>query len=314
MSADAPDRIGGASDIPGGNRGRAGLGAVWERDGRDWPHREHSRFVQAGGQRWHVQVWGSGPPLLLLHGTGASTHSWRDVAPLLASRFTVVVPDLPGHGFTDLPVAGRLSLPGMAWGVRKLLAALDIAPALAAGHSAGAAVMLRSCLDGGIAPRAAVSVNGALLPMRGLPGHLFAPIARIVASVPIVPLLLSWRALDRAKVERLIRDTGSTISPEGINYYARLMQSARHIKGALGMMAQWNLQPLARDLPRLATPLTLLIGDKDKAIPPAEADRIGSLLPKTTIVHDPNSGHLTHEEDPALAARVIEEAWDRANK
>ena len=75
----------------------------WERDGRDWPNRASSRFVDAGGLRWHVQVMGEGPVVLLIHGTGASTHSFRALAPLLAPHFTVVVPDLPGHGFTDAP-------------------------------------------------------------------------------------------------------------------------------------------------------------------------------------------------------------------
>ena len=78
----------------------------WERDGRDWPNREASRFVEAGGLRWHVQQMGRGPVLLLLHGTGASTHSWRALLPLLAKSFTVVAPDLPGHGFTATPSGG----------------------------------------------------------------------------------------------------------------------------------------------------------------------------------------------------------------
>lgn len=77
----------------------------WDHDGRDWPNREHSRFVEAAGLRWHVQQMGRGPVLLLLHGTGASTHSWRALMPLLAAEFTVVAPDLPGHGFTSAPPA-----------------------------------------------------------------------------------------------------------------------------------------------------------------------------------------------------------------
>ena len=85
-------------------------GPRWEREGRDWPNRTYSRFVQAARLRWHVQLMGDGPALLLLHGTGAATHSWRALAPLLAERFTVVAPDLPGHGFTQgRPAAGPLA-------------------------------------------------------------------------------------------------------------------------------------------------------------------------------------------------------------
>ena len=58
----------------------------WERDGRDWPNRAASRFVRAGGLDWHVQTMGQGPTVWLIHGTGAATHSWRDILPLLAQR------------------------------------------------------------------------------------------------------------------------------------------------------------------------------------------------------------------------------------
>src|SRR3954470_13494112 len=109
----------------------------WEMEGRLWPNREASSFVQAAGLRWHVQRMGQGPQLLLVHGTGAATHSWRGLAPLLARRFTVVAPDLPGHGFTEAPSPDRLSLPGMVAALDGLLRALDVSPALAVGHSAG---------------------------------------------------------------------------------------------------------------------------------------------------------------------------------
>eukprot|EP01035_Chromulina_nebulosa_P062926 gene62926-86075_t len=98
----------------------------WENDGRDWPNRIASRFLRAGGMRWHVQVMGTGPALLLVHGTGAATHSWRDLAPILAERFTVIAPDLPGHGFSDCPPAHLLSLPAMAQGLASLLGVKNI--------------------------------------------------------------------------------------------------------------------------------------------------------------------------------------------
>ena len=65
----------------------------WARDGPHWPHRTASRFVDAGGCRWHVQVHRAAParPVLwLLHGTGAASHSWRGLVPLLAPHATLV--------------------------------------------------------------------------------------------------------------------------------------------------------------------------------------------------------------------------------
>ena len=276
---------------------------AWRLQG--WPNREASRFVSAGGFRWHVQVMGAGPALLLLHGTGAATHSWRGLAPLLAANFTVVAPDLPGHGFTDTPASARLSLPGMAEAVAALLRALDVRPELVAGHSAGAAILLRMCLDGRIAPRGVVALNGALLPVEGVAGQVFQPLARVLAGVPLLPDLFAWRARDPATVRQLPANTGSRVDDEGVRLYGRLVSDPRHAAGALGMMARWDLRPLLADLPRLQTALLLVAGSRDRTIPPAQAERVRGLVPGATLERQPGLGHLAHEEDPAATAELI---------
>lgn len=282
---------------------------VWEVDGADWPHRDASRFVAAGGFRWHVQVMGKGPVALLLHGTGAATHSWRGLAPLLARRFTVVAPDLPGHAFTDVPPADGLSLPGMAAGVRALLAALDVAPALAVGHSAGAAILARMCLDGALDLRLLVGLNAALLPLRGAAGFLFAPLAKLLVLNPLVPSLFAWSASRGDGVERLLQGTGSTPRQEDVAFYRRLVASSHHVSAVLRMMAAWDLDPLERDLPRLQTPLALVVGEADRTIPPREARRLRILRPDFRLVPLPGLGHLAHEEDPRRLAAVVLQLW-----
>jgi magnesium chelatase accessory protein len=280
-------------------------GPAWDREGLGWPLRAYSRFVPAAGLRWHVQVLGSGPAVLLVHGTGAATHSWRGLAPLLAQRFTVVAPDLPGHGFTELPPPDRLSLPGMADALSGLLAALGTRPTLVVGHSAGAAVLARMCLDGRIAPQALVSLNGALLPLRGFPGQIFAPLAKLLAWTGLVPQLFAWHAGDRAVIERLLRDTGSTLDAEGVELYARLARNPGHVAAAFGMMAHWDLEPLVRDLLRLRPALVLVVGTNDRTIPPEEAARVRALVPTATVVRLPGLGHLAHEERPQEVAAII---------
>jgi len=280
----------------------------WEREGRDWPNREASRFVTAGGLRWHVQVAGSGPDLLLLHGTAAATHSWRDLLPMLAAHYRVIAPDLPGHGFTDLPPPPRLSLPAMSAGVAALLAVLGVKPRLAIGHSAGAAILLRMALDGRIAPATIVSLNGALLPLGEKHAAFFTRAARMLAGLPFIPGLLAWRASNRAVAERLLMDTGSRIEPRGVDLYARLLRHRSHIAAALGMMANWDLHPILHDLPRLQPQLVLLAAARDRTIPPAQAGRVRARLPSARIIQIPGLGHLAHEERPAEIARLIIEA------
>jgi magnesium chelatase accessory protein len=286
---------------------------VWDHDGRNWPNRDASRFLRAGGIRWHVQFAGNGPAILLLHGTGAATHSWHGLLPLLARDFTVIAPDLPGHGFTETPPPRALSLPGMAQAVHALLQALGTTPVLVAGHSAGAAVAALMALEGTIAPRALISINGALLPLRGGPGDLFifSALARMLVSVPLVPWLIARRAGDRAAVERLLRNTGSRLTPEAVDCYAALVRRPGHVAAALGMMAAWDLHPLARALPRLTPKFILVVGGNDRTIPPADAQRVRAVLPLAEIVTLPGLGHLAHEEDPAAVAAIIAAAMTK---
>lgn len=277
----------------------------WDRDGRYWPNRESSRFVQAANMRWHVQILGDGPAILMLHGTGASSHSWGALAPLLAEHFTVVAPDLPGHGFNSAVATNRLSLPGMARSLDRLLSTLEIQPALAVGHSAGAAIMVRMCLEGCIAPRALVSLNGALLPFDGLAGHLFPTMAKLLFLNPLAPRVFAWGASDRSRIERLIKETGSTIDGTGVDLYQRLFRDPRHVAGALGMMANWNLDDLNHDLSKLTAALTLVVGTADRTVPPSTADEVRRMLPTATVDILTDLGHLAHEERPEAVLEII---------
>jgi magnesium chelatase accessory protein len=281
----------------------------WNVDGIDWPNRTASRFVQSGGLNWHVQQLGAGPVALLLHGTGAATHSWRDLAPQIASDFTVIAPDLPGHGFTRGATAAHYSLPGMATAIADLLRTLDVKPDLVVGHSAGAAVATRMCLDATINPAAIVAINGALLPLQSFAFQFFSPLARMLSLNPLVPRVFAWTASDASRVERLLRDTGSTIDAAGLKFYQRLFQSPSHAAGALGMMANWDLVPLERDLPMLKQNLTLIVGNGDKSVPPDDAWRVKTKIPSAKVEVLRGLGHLAHEEQPGVIADHIIATW-----
>ncbi len=277
----------------------------WQVEGRGWPNRDASRFVPAGGMDWHVQTMGEGPSLLLVHGTGAATHSWRALAPLLARHFRVVALDLPGHGFTSAPQDGAYALPQMAAAVAVLLSEIDVQPCWVAGHSAGAAIAIRMALDGTIAPRRIISLNGALMPFPGMAAVAFPALAKLLFLNPFAVPLLAWRGSDPAAVERLIEGTGSHLDAEGLDLYARLFATRRHVGAAVGMMANWDLISLKRDLPKLRRPLTLVAADADRAVPPRDADAVAALLPDATVLAVKGRGHLAHEEAPELFADII---------
>ena len=300
----------------------------WASDGARWPHRAHSRFVQAAGLSWHVQQFDapqpSAPTALLLHGTGASTHSWRTLAPLLMPHFNVLSLDLPGHAFTDMPSEGAnaasMSLPGMAQAIGQLLAILGVTPALMVGHSAGAAIAVRMALDAIVSPQRIISINGALQPLGGLAGQVFSPVAKLMSALPFVPSLFSWQAAQPSVLQRLIDSTGSTLDAEGMALYGLLVSNPGHAAGALGMMAHWDLPQLAADIPRLKIPISLIVGSNDHTVPPRQASRLVALWPTSSaspppeLTVLPGLGHLAHEERADLVAQIVLQQWAGSGK
>jgi magnesium chelatase accessory protein len=282
-----------------------GAALRWSDEGADWPHRQSSQFIAAGGTHWHVQRMGQGPVLLLLHGSGASSHSWRDVVPLLISHFTLLIPDLPGHGFTAALPAQQMSMQGVATSLKALLDALQLQPDWVVGHSAGAAVLVRMCLNHSIAPQALISLNGALLPLSGLSTVWFAPVAKLMANSSLLAGFLASRAQRPGVVQRLIDSTGSHLDAASVEWYARLVRHPAHVAGVLQMMANWDLDGLRRDLPALTTPIVLVVGLGDRTVDPGQADRTAVLLRHARVVRLPQLGHLAHEEAPQLVADLI---------
>ncbi len=279
----------------------------WNREGLIWPHRDSSTFVEAGGARWHVQRMGSGPPLLLLHGTGASVHSWRGLMPLLAEQFEVIAPDLPRHAFTTGHPPEAMSLPRMARAVADLNASLGIAPELIVGHSAGAALALQLALDHGYSGPV-VGLNSALRPFPGPASQIFPAVAKLLFVNPLVPRIFSGAAALSGDTDRFIsKATGSTIEAEGMACYETLLTSPRHTKGALAMMANWDLPTLRTRMHTVSNDVLLVHSDKDAAIPLDWAREAQGWLPNSRLEVLEGLGHLAHEEAPERAAALISE-------
>jgi magnesium chelatase accessory protein len=285
----------------------------WAREGADWPNAEASSFVTAGGYRWHVQQLGEGPVCLLIHGTGAATHSWRDVMPKLATEFRVIALDLPGHGFTRPNFGQKPNLPSLSRAIGALLDTLAVQPELIVGHSAGVALAAQVMMDRQLSVPL-VGFAPALMPFPGLAARLFPQLAKMLFTNPLVSIIVSRLLAPRGETAKfLARATGSRIDAATTDYYARLFGKSGHCDGAIRMMANWRLEPLRDRLGELTSPVLLLHPDRDTAIPLSAVNAAAALIPGCTVRRLPALGHLAHEEDPALAATLIME-WGAAVK
>ncbi len=308
--------------FPGVNASSRSLPS-WESLRGRWPNAAASRFVSAADLRWHVQVLGSGPIALLLHGSWSATHSWRDIAPLLADRFTVVAPDLPGHGFTSRPTKAHMTLDGIASALDALLRAIpearDEAPAVIAGHSAGGAIALEMAVERGTtrgsgalnAPGSIVGINAALV----APGAVISALAPAIQAFVRTGFVgaLATRVADNDRLfASLMRSTRSKISSEQYELYRTFARSREHADAVMEMFAGWDVTALNRALPSIHAPVTLIVGANDGWVPAADAARVAKLLPNARIITLPNAGHVAHEELPARVAGIIAESAARA--
>lgn len=270
----------------------------------DWPGRAYSRIVPCKPHRWHVQSVGSGPDILLLHGAGASTHSWARLTPILAKNYRVIAVDLPGHGYTRSP-RGRSRLCDVAQDVAALTRQEGWHPRVVVGHSAGAAVALEMARTGALDPDRIVAINGALEDFKGPAGWLFPMMAKMLALNPLTGIFITQDNPSRAQVRRIIGATGADLDDTAIDLYARLIQRKSHVEGTLAMMAQWSLRDLNHALPEITTPTLFLHGERDGAVDIRVAERAASVMPDARLERFVGIGHLAQEEAPDLVAGHI---------
>lgn len=278
----------------------------WDTHRHLWPNHAFSQFVTTRRFRWHVQVMGRGPAVLMLHGTGASAHTWAGLSELLSQHFTLVCPDLPGHAFTTSHLDEDFSMQGMANALPELLSALSLTPQAVIGHSAGAAVGMAYVLAH-TAPEARlplVGLNPAWLPLPGVAQWLFPPAAKLAAINPLSGWLVAKQA-NEARVMQLLESTGSHLTNEQVQRYVVLMQSAHHVQGVLRMMSQWHLNHVLQRYAQLNQPVLIQAGTHDRTISFSLAETAQQQLPQCEIARLEGLGHLAHEENAALSAAQL---------
>jgi len=276
----------------------------------DWPNRAASDFFECNGIRWHVQRLGAGPDLLLVHGTGGSTHSWSRCVDALAANFRVTLVDLPGHGFTTVPPAidardDAYSLNGMAKSLSAFLSARSVTPVVAAGHSAGVAVLLRMQLDGLLNASRLVGFNPALVAPPEWYVALIAPLLRSFFESDALADGGAWLARRTRLVKMMLDSSGSALSTADLARYEYLCTRPQHVHAALAMMSRWDLPKIVRDAVALRIPLDLIAGGNDRWVPFGSLQKSVSRIPAASLRAVAGAGHLLLEERPDEVIRAI---------
>lgn len=275
----------------------------WERDLPTWPLHQFSSRVLCKPHHWHVQVMGEGRDILLLHGAGGATQSWRKLIPRLARYGRVIAVDLPGQGFTRLGDRTRCSILAMRDDIARLCEQEGWRPRIIVGHSAGGALGLT--LTDRLGAEYLVCFNAALGRFEGMAGWLFPVLAKTVSVTPFFSTLFAATSGRPAQIERLLASTGSSFDDETVDLYARLASDRMHVDGTLKMMAQWDIAPAEDALVTQTAATLFVVGENDGTVPPKISEKAAATAFGARLVRVPATGHLLHEEAPDRAEAEI---------
>jgi pimeloyl-ACP methyl ester carboxylesterase len=275
------------------------------------------QFRTIHGYRRAFRVAGSGPALLLIHGVGCDSRSWEPVLAKLAQRFTVIAPDLLGHGESDKPRADY-SLPAFANGMRDLLAALGIDRVTVVGHSFGGGVAMQFAYQypqlvervvlvsaGGVAKDVSIALRLAAMPMG----------AEALAMLRAPGVMPAVRGFGRAVGSllgstKLGRDAADVVEmlegfqdPAGLAAFARTLRSVVDARGQFVTM-------LDRTYLVQSLPVQIIWGEDDLIIPVDHAHKAHEAIPGSRVEIFEESGHMPFHDHPDRFVEVVERFID----
>jgi pimeloyl-ACP methyl ester carboxylesterase len=282
-----------------------------------WPVRDVApptlQFRTIHGYRRAFRVAGSGPALLLIHGVGDNSSTWEPVHAKLAQRFTVIAPDLLGHGESDKPRADY-SLAAFANGMRDLLAVLGIKRVTVVGHSLGGGVAMQFAYQyphmverivlvstGGVTKDVSLGLRLAAMPM----GSEALAMLRVPGAVPALQLV------GRAAAKVLGSNKFGRDLPDGLRLLARLKEPAalsafsRTLRAVVDGHGQL-VTMLDRSYLMQSIPVQVIWGEDDLVIPLSHARIAHAAIPGSRLEIFENSGHMPHHDHPGRFVETVE--------
>jgi pimeloyl-ACP methyl ester carboxylesterase len=269
------------------------------------------RHLSIHGHDVGYRMEGRGPVVLLIHGLAGSSRTWREAMPLLTQNYTVVAPDLLGHGESAKPM-GDYSLGAHASGLRDLLFTLGIERATIVGQSLGGGVAMQLAYQHpDLCERLVLVGSGGLgrevsliLRLLALPGAeyamplVFPPFVRSAGDS-----LMGWmgqRGLRNPRVEEMWRAYGSLTDVQNRRAFVRTLRAVVD-HGGQSVSAKDRLYLAA------AVPTLIVWGDDDSVIPVSHAYDAHEEMPGSRLEIFEGASHFPHAEDPHRFVDVLDD-------
>ena len=270
-----------------------------------------SQFVEVMGMQVHLRdemAEGADPealPVVLLHGTSDSLHTWQGWTDVLSQQRRVIRFDLPGFGLTGPFPAGDYRMAHYTQFVLAMLDELDVPRAIVAGNSFGGQLAWETAYAAPERVAALVLVDAA--------GYLFEtqsmPIGFRIAQIPGLNELMN-RVLPRGMVESSVRSVYGNpdrVTPALVDrYYDLTLREGNRAALAARFREARGTEDAPARLATLNMPTLIIWGDQDRLIPPDSATRFHQDLPNNTLRLFPGLGHVPQEEDPSGTVEAVQ--------
>lgn len=273
---------------------------------------DDSRFVEINGIDVHYKQHGSGEPvMILLHGFGASTFSWREVMQPLTSAGTVIAFDRPAFGLTERPMPGEwegespYALNSQIELLIGLMDRLGVERAVLIGNSAGGTVAVATALVHPERVSALVLVDAAIYAGGGAPAWI-----RPLLRTPQFDRLGPWfaRSIAGEQGDAFLRAAWhdpSKITDEIVEGYRKPLQVANWDRALWELTKASGESRLAERLDQLTMPVLVVTGDDDRIVPTAESVRLANDIAGAKLAVFPNCGHVPQEECPEPFLKAV---------
>lgn len=270
-----------------------------------------SQFLTINGMQAHVRDEGpvNDPmPIVLLHGTSASLHTWDGWVAALKGQHRVIRVDMPGFGLTGPTPDGVYTLGTYTHFVLALMDKLGVKQAVVGGNSFGGNVAWKMAVDAPERVSKLVLVDAA--------GYAYnatsVPIGFKLAQIPAMRPLMS-RLLPRGMIESSVRNVygdPSKVTPELVDRYYELTLRAGNREALVQRFLQSKSGEFESEIARVRQPTLIIWGGQDHLIPPDNADKFQRDIPGSRLAVFEQLGHVPHEEDPAATVAAVQAFLD----
>jgi pimeloyl-ACP methyl ester carboxylesterase len=286
--------------------------ATVKRPAANGPAKLRKAEVTLHGRRVAYRTGGWGPQLVLIHGITSNSATWDRVLPALSQRYSVLAPDLLGHGRSD-KLRGDYSVGAHANTIRDLLDALGIRKATFVGHSLGGGVALQFAYQyperidrlalvapGGFGREVTPLLRAASLPGAGSVLAIAAAKPIIEAGTLLTQLLGRLGLHGGTDLEEIGRAYALLSNRDARKAFLHTLRSVVDIAGQ--RVTALDRIDVAHDFPAL-----IVWGDRDRVVPASHGEQAHRLVPNTYLAMFEGAGHFPHRDDPERFVATLDE-------